>query len=234
MKEKAPIAPFTGFTKETVSFFKGLKKNNTRDWFESHRDVYDAHVMGPAKSFVVALGARLKTIAPAVLAVPQVNKSIFRLNRDTRFSLDPTPYKTNLGLYFWEGGASKMEGVGFYFHLEPPDIMLGSGAYMFSDKAMARYRRTVVDPKLGKELTKIAAAVSAMPGWELGGRHYKRVPAGFDPKHANALLLLHNGLYAGYEAKIPEEFFSARLIDYCFDRYAPLLPLHRWLVKAIG
>lgn len=233
MPEANP-APFNGFSKETVSFFKGLKKHNTRDWFEAHRPVYETHVMGPAKSFVVALGEKLKTIAPRVHAIPQINKSIFRLNRDTRFSMDPTPYKTNLGIYFWEGGAVKMEGVGFYFHLEPPDIMLGSGAYMFSDKQITRYRRAAVDPKLGKELTKIAAMVSALEGWELGGKHYKRVPAGFDSDHPNAPLLLHNGLYAGFDTAIPEEFFSARLIDYCFDRYAPLLPLHRWLVKATG
>jgi uncharacterized protein (TIGR02453 family) len=225
---------FHGFSKETVSFFKNLKKNNTRDWFEVHRSNYENHVMGPAKAFVVAMGEQLKTIVPRVHAIPQINKSIFRLNRDTRFSMDPTPYKTNLGIYLWEGGASKMEGVGFYFHLEPPTLMLGSGAYMFSDKQIARYRRAVVDPKLGKELTKIAAMVSGLEGWELGGKHYKRVPAGFDPNHPNAPLLLHNGLYAGFDTAIPEEFFSDRLVDYCMDRYAPLLPLHRWLVKATG
>jgi len=103
---------------------------------------------------------------------------------------------------------------------------------MFSDTQIARYRRAAVHPKLGKELAEIAAMVSGLQGWELGGKHYKRVPAGFDPGHPNAPLLLHNGLYAGFETAIPEEFFSARLIDYCFDKYAPLLPLHRWLVKA--
>lgn len=233
MPEAMP-AQFDGFSKETVAFFKNLAKNNNREWFERHRPVYEAHVMGPAKAFVVAMGERLKTIAPRVNAIPRINKSIFRLNRDTRFSMDPTPYKTNLGILFWEGGGSKMEGPGFYFHLEPPDLWLGSGTWMFSDKQIARYRRAVVEPNLGKELAKIAAMVSSLEGWELGGKHYKRVPAGFDPGHPNAPLLLHNGLYAGFETAIPEEFFSARLIDYCFDRYAPLLPLHRWLVKANG
>ena len=231
MSESTP-APFNGFSRETVAFFKGLKKNNTRDWFEGHRPVYEAHVMGPAKAFVTAMGEKLKTIAPRIHAIPQINKSIFRLNRDTRFSMDPTPYKTNLGILFWEGGGSKMEGTGFYFHLEPPDLWLGAGTWMFSDMQIARYRRAVVHPKLGKELAEIAAMVSGLQGWELGGKHYKRVPAGFDVNHPNAPLLLHNGLYAGFETPIPEEFFSVRLIDYCMDRFAPLLPLHRWLVKA--
>jgi uncharacterized protein (TIGR02453 family) len=232
MPETTPIK-FEGFSKETITFFKGLKKNNSREWFERRRPVYEAHVMGPAKAFVTAMGERLKTIAPHINAIPRINKSIFRLNRDTRFSMDPTPYKTNLGLLFWEGG-TKMEGPGFYFHLEPPDLWLGAGTWMFSDKQLVRYRRSVVDPKLGKELAKITNMVSALEGWEIGGKHYKRAPAGFDPGHPNAPLLLHNGLYAGFETAIPEEFFSDRLVDYCFDRYAPLLPLHHWLIKAIG
>jgi hypothetical protein len=70
--------------------------------------------------------------------------------------------------------------------------------------------------------------------YEIGGRHYKRVPAGYDPGHPNAELLKHNGLYAGCELKIPEELFSARLVDFCFDRYEALAPLHRWLVRMAG
>jgi uncharacterized protein (TIGR02453 family) len=180
------------------------------------------------------MGARLKTIAPRVVAVPKVNKSIFRINRDTRFSLDPTPYKTNLGIYFWDGVRPRMESSGFYFHLEPPDLWLGVGMYMIPDPLLGRFRKALVDPKSGAEMAKIAAGISKMDNASLGGEHYKRVPAGFDPAHPNAALLKHKGLYASFEAKIPEEFFSARLVDYCFERYEPLVPLHRWLMKIVG
>ncbi len=227
-----PDAPsFTGFRKETVRFLNGLKKNNNKEWFEKNREVYDAHVMEPAKAFVVAMGERLRTIAPRIIAVPRVNKSIFRLNRDTRFSLDPSPYKTNLGIYFWEGGETRMEASGFYFHLEPPTLMLGGGFYIFPDPFVDRYRRAAVDPKRGRELAKIVADIEKLEGWSIGGTHYKRVPAGFDPNHANAELLKHRGLYAGIETKIPDELYSAKLVDYCFDRFKPILPLHKWLVK---
>jgi uncharacterized protein (TIGR02453 family) len=227
-------AAFTGFTKETIRFFTSLRRNNDRDWFVAHREVYDQHVMEPAKAFVVAMGERLRTVAPRIIAVPLVNKSIFRLNRDTRFSLDPSPYKTNLGLYFWEGTKGRMECPGFYFHLEPPDIFLGGGMYMFPESFLPRYRRAVIDAKLGPELRKIVSGLAARKGCELGGTHYKRVPAGYDPGHPNAALLKHNGLYVGCESRIPEELYSARLVDYCFERYEPILPLHRWLVKLAG
>jgi uncharacterized protein (TIGR02453 family) len=225
---------FSGFTKETVRFFTALRKNNNKEWFDRNRETYDNHVMAPAKLFVTAMGARLKTIAPRVVAVPKVNKSIFRINRDTRFSLDPSPYKTNLGILFWDGVRPKMESSGFYFHLEPPDLWLGVGMYMIPDALLSRFRKAVVDAKNGAKIKKIGAAISAMPDFSLGGEHYKRVPAGFDPVHPNAALLKHKGLYAGFETRIPEEFYSARLVEYCFERYEPLAPLHRWLMNIVG
>jgi uncharacterized protein (TIGR02453 family) len=225
------LPAFSGFTEETVRFFNGLRRNNNRDWFAAHREIFDQHVMEPAKSFVVAVGEKLRKAVPGIIAVPLVNKSIFRINRDTRFSLDPSPYKTNLGLYFWEGTKSRMESPGFYFHVEPPDLFLGSGMYMLPDNLMVRYRHAVVDPKLGKELQKILTALARRKEYEIGGKHYNRVPAGYDCAHPNAELLKHNGLWVGYETTIPEEFYSARLVDYCFERYEPLLPLHRWFTK---
>jgi uncharacterized protein (TIGR02453 family) len=222
---------FSGFHKGTVRFFTELRRNNSRAWFEAHRVVYEEHVMGPAKLFVTALGARLKTIIPGVVAVPAVNKSIFRINRDTRFTLDPSPYKTNLGLYFWDGARSRMESAGYYVGLEPPDIMLGGGMYMIPDALLGRFRKAVVDPRRGAELAKIVAALRRIPGCAVEGTHYKRVPAGYDPGHKNAELLKHKGLYAGFETKVPDEFFSAAFVDYCFERFAPVAPLHRWLMK---
>jgi uncharacterized protein (TIGR02453 family) len=222
---------FRGFTKETLRFFTALKKNNNRDWFARNKETYDREVIEPAKLFVTALGARLKTIAPGVLAVPAVNKSIFRIYRDTRFSLDQTPYKTNLGLYFWDASRPKMDAAGFYFQVEPPDLLLGGGMYMIPDGVIGRYRRDAADPRRGRELRKIVADIRALPGFEVGGETTKRVPAGFDPEHPNAELLKHKGIWAGTEARVPEEFFSAALVDYCFERYAKIAPLYRWLTK---
>lgn len=227
-------AVFAGFTKETVRFYAALRRNNDRAWFEANRKTYERHVLAPAKLFVTAMGRRLKTIVPGIVAVPAVNKSIFRINRDTRFSLDPSPYKTNLGIYFWDGARSRMESAGFYVGLEPPEIMLGGGMYVIPDALLGRYRAAVVDPKKGAELAKIVAALRAVPGCAIEGAHYKRVPAGFDPGHRNAGLLTHRGLYASFEAKVPDEFYAAAFVDYCFERFAPVVPLHRWLMRLFG
>jgi uncharacterized protein (TIGR02453 family) len=225
---------FRGFSKETVRFFRQLKANNNRNWFESRRELYESAVLAPSRAFIEALGARLRTIVPMIVAVPKVNKSLFRINRDTRFSLDPSPYKTNLGILFWEGTRPRMECPGFYFQLEPPEMMIGGGYYYFADRALNRYRNAAAEPKLGRELGRIAAEIRTWEGWELGGTHYKRVPQGFPADHPNAELLKHNGLYAGWEGPIPEEFFSPDLIEFCYGRCVRILPLHRWLMKVFG
>jgi uncharacterized protein (TIGR02453 family) len=221
---------FQGFFPETVSFFKSLQRNNSRDWFAQHKETYDTRVLEPAKAFVTDLGEHLRKISPEIIAVPQINRSIFRIYRDTRFSPDKSPYKTHLALFFWEGIKSRMECPGFYFHLTPSHLMLGVGLYRLPSPALEQYRSAVVHPEYGAELGDIAGRIKKLDGYNLGGRHYKRLPPGFDSQHPNADLLLHNGLYAGTENPLPEELYSVRLIEYCMERFRPLADLHRWLV----
>jgi len=67
------------------------------------------------------------------------------------------------------------------------------------------------------------------PAYSIGEPHYKRVPRGFEPDHPRAELLKHNGMHASIEGRIPKEFTKPSLVDYCFDRWKPMMPLHRWL-----
>jgi uncharacterized protein (TIGR02453 family) len=225
-----PKSGFDGFPKECIRFYKELKKNNTKLWFEQHRSEFDDYVMTPARLFVGEMGARLKMLSSGVNADPRVDRSIFRIFRDTRFSRDKTPYKTNLGIWFWEGDGPRMECSGFYFHLDPSKLMLGVGIYMFPNYMIDEYRNSVVHEKYGKELTGIISRISKVPGCSIGRQHYKRVPRGFDPDHKNAELLMMNGFYGGIESAIPKELYTSEIIDYCYDRYKPFLHLHKWIV----
>lgn len=114
---------FEGFPPETFVFLKGLAKNNTKAWFDEHRDDHEQFHLAPAKAFVEAIGPGLKKISKAINAEPQVNGSIFRINRDVRFSKDKRPYKTTLDLWFWEGEKRGWEAPGFYLRLKPDGFM---------------------------------------------------------------------------------------------------------------
>jgi uncharacterized protein (TIGR02453 family) len=221
---------FKGFSKQTITFFRKLAQNNTKMWFDQNKEMYEREVMVPSRDFILAMGARLKKIAPGVQADPRVNKSLFRLNRDIRFSHDKTPYKTHLGIWFWEGSRPRMECSGFYFHLEPQRFMLGVGLYAFPKDLLESYRQSVVHPRHGLTLTKAVTSIKKNKDYSLGGQHYKKIQPGYDSAHKNAEFLLHNGLYAGVELPVSEELLSEGLVDLCFDHYKRMLPLHLWLL----
>jgi uncharacterized protein (TIGR02453 family) len=226
------MAQFNGFPKEYFSFFNKLKKNNSKQWFEKHRDDYDQLVMHPARGFVTAKGEKLRKIAPEVNAVPKINKSLFKINRDVRFSNDKSPYKTYMGIWLWEGDGKRMECSGFYLHVENKNVLIGVGIKMFSKPLIDRYRRAVVDKNQGAALKSAVRKISAK-GYLIDGKHYKKVPRGYDAEHPNAEFLLYNGLTARVEEKVPDVFFSDALIDYAYTHYKNMLPLHRWLKKVL-
>ena len=146
---------FNGFFPETLNFYTELAAHNNKSWFETHRSDYEDYVLEPSRDFVVAVGERLRQLAPNVMADPRVNKSIFRIYRDTRFSKDKTPYKTHLALWFpINQGGAKFDQPGYYFHLEPGNLMLGAGNHGFSKPILRAYRDAVVDPKQGPSLAK--------------------------------------------------------------------------------
>ncbi len=218
---------FEGFSKETLTFFEELQKNNSRQWFEENREIYERVVLQPAKDFVEDMGEVLQMLDPAIQAIPKVNKSLFRINRDTRFSSDKSPYKTNLGIWFWSGERKRMECSGFYFHLEGGTLMFGAGIYRFSKELLTIYRNAAAG-KHGKKLMNVIENMREN-GFGVGDKLYKRVPKGYDVPEEQKELMLYGGLHCGKAVKIPEEFFSDKLIDYSFSLYKRMVPFHDWL-----
>jgi uncharacterized protein (TIGR02453 family) len=220
------------FPFDAVKFLSKLKRNNNKEWFESHREEFNNLVFEPAQEFVVVLGELLRTIVPDIIAIPKTDKSIFRIHRDIRFSKDKLPYKTNLGLYFWEGNRKKMECSGFYFHIEPGSFFLGSGHYEFTDDQLKKFRNTIYNPDKAKELDSIIKKLMKK-GFGIGGKTYKKVPRGFDPEYPFAEYLLHSGLYSFEENKDLKVLEKENPVKFAFQKYKTMLPLHQWLVKNI-
>jgi len=145
---------------------------------------YEQFVMHPAREYVEEMGEKLRKIAPGVHAIPKINKSLFKINRDARFSNLKSPYKTYIGIWLWDGDRKRMECSGFYLHVENKMVMIGVGIKMFSKPLLDRYPLAVVDKKLGAELRRIVKKVSDK-GYLVNGKHYKKVPRGFDREHPN-------------------------------------------------
>jgi uncharacterized protein (TIGR02453 family) len=229
------LPTFNGFPEETVRFYRELSRHNDRAWFEAHKDEYRQTVLAPAVDFVLAMGEGLRRFAPGVVADPRTNGagSIFRIYRDTRFSKDKRPYKTYLGILFWQGRGKKMENPGFYFQLAPDGLMLGAGTYAFTPRGLEAFRKAVAHTTRGPALTKAVGKVTKR-GYEIGGAHYKRVPRGFDPDHPNAELLKHNGLYAYTEGAIPKQLHTRDLLAFCLKAFKEMYPIQEWIVENVG
>ncbi|HSR16469.1 MAG TPA: DUF2461 domain-containing protein [Ignavibacteriaceae bacterium] len=225
------MSKMLSFPFNTQNFLKQLAKNNSKEWFEENREAFNNDFLQPAVQFVVDIGERLQTIVPEILAVPKVDKSIFRLHRDVRFSKDKSPFKTNLGILLWEG-KEKKQSPGFYFHIEPKLFFLGSGTYMLENEKLKIFRNAVYNPELGKELNGAVKKVLKNKKYQLGGKYFKRVPKGFDPEYLYAEYLLHNGFYVYYESTDFSELKNP--VDLSFKIFKDMLPVHQWLVKALS
>ena len=169
---------FEGFQQETLKFLLGIRKNNSKQWFDVHRAEYDEHFVGVAKDFVVAVGEKFKKVAPEVVADPRINGSIFRINRDIRFSKDKRPYKDHLDFAFWEG-KKKESPSSLFFRLSPDGVFIGAGMHQACPAHLKSFRRAVADDKSGKALVSVAKKLRKA-GYRLEGQHYKRYPKGFD------------------------------------------------------
>lgn len=210
---------------------KGIRENNTKEWFEEHRRDYEDYWLEPARSFVVATGAALSNVAPAIRAEPKVNGSIFRINRDIRFSKDKRPYKDHLDFWFWEG-TRKTAVSGFYLRIGPTHLGIGAGAHAFDKEQLTQFRNAVVDVTSGLER---AVADVEKTGWEVKGQQYKQVPRGFDAEGpVQDRFLRFGALWTGEDEPHPKSLHTKRLVAYCTRRWSQNEPLHRWLVDTLG
>ena len=219
------------FPQSTIKFLTALSKNNNKEWFEKNRIRYEIELLQPAVQFVIDLGEKLSELSSNINAIPKVDKSIFRLYRDVRFSKNKAPFKTNLGLFFWEGLGKKMECSGLYFHIEPKLFFLGSGMYQFTTDQLKKYRELVSDPLKGKELNDLVKKLLKNKKYQLGGKTYKKTPRGFDPDYKYNELLLHSGFYVYYESKNFSELTKKDPVSFSYKTFKEMYSVHKWFVE---
>lgn len=123
-----------------LKFLKDLKKNNNKPWFDNNRKTYEM-VKADFSSFAEKLIQGIATFDPTIGQLT-AKECIFRINKDVRFSKDKSPYKTNMGASFTNGG-KKINAAGYYFHLEPGASFLAGGFYMPDANQLAQIRQEI-------------------------------------------------------------------------------------------
>src|SRR5437867_8752208 len=193
--------PAPRFSVETLRFLRALKRNNRREWFNAHRDDYEAYVRRPMTAIVERLAEDFRAVAPELVASPKV--SIYRIYRDTRFSENKTPYKTHVAAVFPCRSLPKHQGAGLYFHVSPDEVWIGGGMY-----APEMSQLQAVREHIAANVRRLQAIVES-PSFRrtigaLEGAQLQRVPRGFAKDHVAAEYLRYRQFLAG--AEFPPSF----------------------------
>jgi uncharacterized protein (TIGR02453 family) len=115
------------FKPRTLSFLRALKRNNDRAWFAAHKEEYLRDVHQPMLDFVAWVASELPAFAPELEASPRT--SLFRIHRDTRFSADKTPFKTQVGAIFPHRDLHRNVSACLYVEIGPAGSMIFGGIY---------------------------------------------------------------------------------------------------------
>lgn len=229
------ITPFTGFPMAGIQFLRDLTVNNNKPWFEEHKNDYMTHVQAPAISLVKTLGEKIQSQFPEISYDTRTNGagSLMRLHRDTRFSADKSPYKTNIAMMFVYGQGKKMETPGFGIQITPEQVDVMAGIFAFPKPMLEKYREAVLHDKLGGELQAAAALVTQHSGYTLEGATYKKVPRGYDENTPYAEWLKYTGLHVFAPTVSLEVAQTPELIEVLLQHFIKMAPIQQWLIKAL-
>lgn len=224
---------FQGFTPDGMQFLVDLALNNDRAWFQPRKAEYERLLREPLEALCADLALEFEKGGVPLRSDPK--KSPFRIYRDTRFSKDKSPYKTNVAASFgWVGPASTAgaagpgwEGAGGYFHLSPQGTYMGGGMWHPEPSRLAAFRQAVI-----RDPGRVLAAIED-PGFRarfdpVHGDALKRIPSGFPPDHPHAELLKLKDVTFGRELD-EEEVFSSDLPRILARDFAAAVPVMAFL-----
>lgn len=216
------------FTPDFLQFFRELASNNHKEWFDDNRSRYEKSVKEPFKELVADLLDGFKVSEPSFLQ--NISKSIFRINRDVRFSKNKELYKLNVAAAFGPHGRKDWDNPGYYIHFGPGEIFLGGGMYKPSKEMLFKVRKLIYnqpnrlneiieEPKFKKLYGKIK------------GDKNKILPKEFKDKAEVQPLLFNKGFY--YMAEHSDEFvLKDNLLETIQEEFKIAKPLNSYLSKA--
>jgi len=218
------------FSPEATRFFADLEQNNDKEWFEKNRKRYEQNVKLPMLEFAGEMIERMRELEPGIQMLPR--NAVFRIHRDTRFSPNKTPYKTNAGLVVARGGRHEPGVAGLYFHFDSGRMAVASG-YYFLEPGQLRSMRQHIAANLGEFARLLDSEDWKRLFGEMAGEKNKVLPAELR-EAASAQPLLYNKQFF-YWAEYPaEEIVRQDLPDFVMEHMRAATPMNRFLGKALA
>ena len=202
---------FTGFPVAALDFYDDLEVDNTRSFWEKHKDVYDTCVRAPMVALTDALA-------------PEFGEAkVFRPYRDVRFAKDKTPYKTHQGAFVASGPST-----GWYVELSARGTRVGAGFYDAAGPRLAAIRTAMADDRTGTALDELLTTYEA-EGWEVGSEQLKTSPRGWPGDHPRIHLLRRKQLFVGRSYGFEDDAIGPGLVDRVREDWRTLRPLVEWI-----
>ena len=219
------------FGKDTFKFFRDLARHNERPWFHANKARYEAQVREPFLALIADLAEPLAQVSPHYRADARpLGGSLFRIQRDTRFANDKTPYKNHAGAQFFHARGRKAEAPVFYVHLQPGASFVGAGLWHPQPETQRRVRAFLVDnPAAWK---KAAHAPAFTRRYAMEGDTLVRPPRGYDPAH-ELIVDLKRKDFVATRAIEDEVMLGPRLKQVLAEDFARLGPLVDYLCAAL-
>jgi uncharacterized protein (TIGR02453 family) len=219
------------FTGALFTFLEELRLHNDRDWFERNKERYVREVRAPMLRFVEDVRPVLRKLAPRLVADPRpVGGSLFRIHRDTRFSKDKTPYKTNAALTFRHGDGRDVHGPALYVSLAPGEVEVGGGVWHPEAEPLRLIRLSIVEKPAAWKRALAAPGMGRLTWW---GESLTRTPRGFPEDHPLDALLRRKDLAAGVELT-ERDALAPDFLDRCAEAWRPLGPSMKLMAGAVG
>lgn len=220
------------FTPKLFHFLEDLADHNDREWFKANQDEYEKYVREPALEFINDFAAPLAKISKNFSADSRkVGGSLFRIQRDTRFAKDKTPYKHNTGMQFRHVMAKDVHSPGYYVNLQPRECYVGLGLWRPETKVAYTIRDAIAaDPSGWKKATRNKRFTDALT---IGGDSLTRPPKDFDPDHPLIEDLKRKDFTAG--TKITQKMVTSdHFMEDLATTFKTATPFMKFICGAVG
>ncbi|RIX43655.1 MAG: TIGR02453 family protein [Rhodocyclales bacterium GT-UBC] len=218
------------FTISTFHFLNELAQNNSRAWFAQNAWRYETLVCEPALNFIEAMAPKLREFAPHFQAdARKTGGSLLRIFRDTRFSHDKTPYKTNIGLLFRHAQGKDIHAPSYYLHIANEECFLGAGCWHPGSHALQMIRTQIADSP--DNWLKIRDDEKFLTDWKLAGASLTRPPRGFSAEQP-AIEDIKRKDFVAVATLTPNDVTSPAFAELVAKRFASATPLVNYLCRA--
>lgn len=213
----------------SLGFLSDLAKHNHKEWMDDNKKRYQQ-----AKENILDLiNEVIKEVAkfdPSVAGLDP-KKTLFRINRDIRFSKNKDPYKTNFGAFLVEGGKNS-GNPGYYLHIQPGNNFFGGGIYQPANDVLSKIRQEI--DYNGKELRAIInnEEFKKTFGEPHADDKLKTAPKGY-PKDHEYLDLLQLKHYVFMRKATDKEMVSMNIVENISKDFRILHPFNQFLTNAL-